>query len=167
EHEIAGTRLQAPMLDIHTIAAGGGSVLGFADGRMQVGPASAGSRPGPACYGRGGPPTVTDLQVALGRLQPAFLPAVFGPGGDTPIDPAIVLPTLHRPAQATNAAQGRDVPDEDIAAAWLEVAVESMATAVRQVCAAQGEDPSRFALFCFGGAAPQHACAVAAACDMR
>ena len=167
EHEIAGTRLQAPMLDIHTIAAGGGSVLGFADGRMQVGPASAGSHPGPACYGRGGPLTVTDLQVALGRLQPAFLPAVFGPGGDAPIDTAIVLTTLHRQAQAINAAQGRDVPDEDIAAAWLEVAVESMANAVRQVCAAQGEDPSRFALFCFGGAAPQHACAVAAACDMR
>ncbi len=167
EHEIAGTRLQAPMLDIHTIAAGGGSVLAFADGRMQVGPASAGSHPGPACYGRGGPLTVTDLQVALGRLQPAFLPAVFGPHGSSPIDTGVVQAALHRHAQAINAAQSRARPDEDIAAAWLEIAVESMANAVRQVCAAQGEDPARFALFCFGGAAPQHACAVAAACDMQ
>ncbi|MGE3666401.1 MAG: hydantoinase B/oxoprolinase family protein [Steroidobacteraceae bacterium] len=163
EHDLAGTRLQAPMLDIHTIAAGGGSVLGFEDGRMQVGPASAGSQPGPACYGRGGPLTVTDLQVALGRLQPGFLPAVFGPDGTARIDAGVVQSALaQRRAQIGVAGS-----TEDLAAAWLDIAVESMANAVRQVCAARGEDPARFALFCFGGAAPQHACAVAAACDMR
>jgi 5-oxoprolinase (ATP-hydrolysing) len=167
EHDLAGTRLQAPMLDIHTIAAGGGSVLGFEDGRMQVGPASAGSQPGPACYGRGGPLTVTDLQVALGRLQPAFLPAVFGPGGDARIDAGIVQAELARRATDIRAAGLAIAGEADLAAAWLDIAIESMANAVRQVCAARGEDPARFALFCFGGAAPQHACAVAAACDMR
>ena len=167
EHDLAGTRLQAPMLDIHTIAAGGGSVLGFEDGRMQVGPASAGSRPGPACYGRGGPLTVTDLQVALGRLQPAFLPAVFGPAAAARIDPAIVRTVLEQRLAEIGAA-GRAPPTvEDLAADWLDIAIEAMANAVRQVSAARGEDPARFTLFCFGGAAPQHACAVAAACDMR
>ncbi|MBV6423270.1 MAG: hypothetical protein NAOJABEB_01060 [Steroidobacteraceae bacterium] len=167
EHELAGTWLQAAMLDIHTIAAGGGSVLGYADGRMQVGPASAGSMPGPACYGRGGPLTVTDLQVALGRLHPAFLPAVFGSAGDARIEPALVHAALLARAQEI---KGRGAGHEqaiELASSWLEIAVESMANAVRQVCAAHGEDPARFALFCFGGAAPQHACAVAAACDMR
>ena len=167
EHELAGTRLQAPMLDIHTIAAGGGSVLDYRDGRLQVGPASAGSDPGPACYGRGGPLTVTDLQVALGRLQPAFLPPVFGPHGDARIDPEIVGEALRRQAARPGAVQPGMSDEVALAAAWLEVAIESMANAVRQVCAARGEDPARFALFCFGGAAPQHACAVAAACDMR
>ena len=167
EHELAGTRLQAPMLDIHTIAAGGGSVLGFADGRMQVGPASAGSLPGPACYGRGGPLTVTDLQVALGRLQPQFLPAVFGADASERIDPRIVQAALAQRLEEIRAAGAGIACVEDLAEGWLEVAIESMANAVRQVCAAHGEDPTRFALFCFGGAAPQHACAVAAACDMR
>ncbi|MGD9599503.1 MAG: hydantoinase B/oxoprolinase family protein [Steroidobacteraceae bacterium] len=167
EHELAGTRLQATMLDIHTIAAGGGSVLGYADGRMQVGPASAGSMPGPACYGRGGPLTVTDLQVALGRLHPAFLPAVFGRTGDATIDPALVHAALMARAREIGGAGAGDGQAVELAASWLEIAIESMANAVRQVCATHGEDPSRFALFCFGGAAPQHACAVAAACDMR
>ena len=167
EHDLAGTRLQAPMLDIHTIAAGGGSVLGFEDGRMQVGPASAGAQPGPACYGRGGPLTVTDLQVALGRLQPAFLPAVFGPDGNARIDVAVVQAGLARRAREIRATGLAVASEADLAAAWLDIAIESMANAVRQVCAARGEDPARFALFCFGGAAPQHACAVAAACDIR
>ncbi len=134
---------------------------------MQVGPASAGSHPGPACYGRGGPLTVTDLQVALGRLQPEFLPAVFGATGDARIDDRVVHTALRARAREIDGARPSATRGEDLASAWLEIAIESMANAVRRVCAAHGEDPARFALFCFGGAAPQHACAVAAACDMR
>jgi 5-oxoprolinase (ATP-hydrolysing) len=157
EHQIAGVRLQSPMLDVHTIAAGGGSILRLQDGRLVVGPDSAGADPGPACYGRGGPLTLTDAQVALGRLRPDTLPAVFGRDGTSPIDPAIVARELAR--------LGSNV--EALAESFLEVAVESMANAIRQVSTRQGLDAQDFTLFCFGGAAGQHACRVARAAGMR
>lgn len=165
EHLIAGVRLVQPMLDVHTIAAGGGSVLSFRDGRLAVGPESAGSVPGPACYGRGGPLTLTDLQVLLGRLRPDTLPAVFGADGRSRIDPEPV-----RRQFAALAARVPGSPEKSLellAASFLDVAVESMANAIRHVCARQGADPSQFTLFSFGGAAGQHVCRVAAAAGIR
>jgi 5-oxoprolinase (ATP-hydrolysing) len=160
EHHIAGVRLQSPMLDVHTIAAGGGSILRFQDGRFVVGPDSAGAHPGPACYGRGGPLTLTDVQVALGRLRPDTLPEVFGRDGHSAIDTAVV-------ARELGALAGSAWQVEALAESFLEVAVESMANAIRQVSTRQGLDAQDFALFCFGGAAGQHACRVARAAGMR
>jgi 5-oxoprolinase (ATP-hydrolysing) len=166
EHEIAGIRLQAPMLDIHTIAAGGGSVVEFRDGRLTVGPHSAGADPGPACYGRGGPLALTDLQVALGRLQPQFLPALFGADGGQGIDCAATRSALETLAART-AAEVPGATALSVAQAALDVAVEAMANAIRHVATRHGADPGDFALFCFGGAAGQHACRVAQACGMQ
>ena len=164
EHLIGGIRLQQPMLDVHTIAAGGGSLLVFRDGRCSVGPQSAGSAPGPACYGRGGPLTLTDVQVLLGRLRPETLPAVFGPDGRSRIDPGIVRTRFA--SLAAEVGRGSGSP-EALAAAFLEVGIESMANAIREVSTGQGLDAAEFTLFCFGGAAGQHACRVAAAAGMR
>ena len=161
EHRIAGARLAVPMLDVHTIAAGGGSILALRDGRGVVGPESAGAHPGPACYGRGGPATVTDLQVVLGRLLPAALPRVFGPQGDAPIDVAAAHAALRALAASPDAALA------PLAAGYLEVAIAAMAAAIRHVAIAQGLDPADFTLFAFGGAAGQHACRVAEASGMR
>jgi 5-oxoprolinase (ATP-hydrolysing) len=167
EQLIAGVRLAQPMLDVHSIAAGGGSILSYRDGRFAVGPASAGADPGPACYGRGGPLTLTDVQVLLGHLRAETLPAVFGPGGSAPID-------SHATATKFADLTSRVAPDvaggctaETVAASFLEVGVEAMANAIRQVAARQGRDAADFTLFCFGGAAGQHACAVARAAGMR
>ena len=165
EHLIAGVRLQQTMLDVHTIAAGGGSILAARDGRLMVGPASAGSVPGPACYGRGGPLTLTDVQVLLGRLRPDTLPAVFGSDGCSRIDAARVIEAFAQFAQAGECGAVRSA--EALAGAFLEVAVESMANAIRQVSTRQGLDADEFTLFCFGGAAGQHACRVAAAAGMH
>ena len=165
EHLIAGVRLQQTMLDVHTIAAGGGSILAVRDGRLAVGPASAGSSPGPACYGRGGPPTLTDVQVLLGRLRPDTLPAVFGADGQSRIDAARVAEAFAALSSAVQA--GTPPAPEALAAAFLDVAVESMANAIRQVSTRQGLDADAFTLFCFGGAAGQHACRVAAAAGMH
>jgi 5-oxoprolinase (ATP-hydrolysing) len=165
EHLIAGVRLQQPMLDVHTIAAGGGSILAVRDGRLAVGPESAGSSPGPACYGRGGPLTLTDVQVLLGRLRPDTLPAVFGADGRSRIDAQAVVRRLDDLAAGVDGGSPR--PPEALAAAFLEVAVESMANAIRQVSTRQGLDAGEFTLFCFGGAAGQHACRVASAAGMR
>jgi 5-oxoprolinase (ATP-hydrolysing) len=167
EHLIGGVRLAQPMLDVHSIAAGGGSILAFRDGRFAVGPASAGADPGPACYGRGGPLTLTDVQVLLGHLRPDTLPALFGGDGASPIDPQVVadsFATLTAQA-AAQAAHGCTV--EMVAESFLEVSVESMANAIRQVSTRQGLDAADFTLFCFGGAAGQHACRVARAAGMR
>jgi 5-oxoprolinase (ATP-hydrolysing) len=164
EHLIAGVRLQQTMLDVHTIAAGGGSILAARDGRLAVGPASAGSAPGPACYGRGGPLTLTDVQVLLGRLRPDTLPAVFGSDGRSRIDTARVTEAF---AALADTAGGAARPPEALAGAFLDVAVESMANAIRQVSTRQGLDVGQFTLFCFGGAAGQHACRVATAAGMR
>ncbi len=157
ETQVAGVRLQAPMMNIHTVAAGGGSVLAYSGGRLQVGPRSAGSLPGPACYRNGGPLTVTDLQVLLGRIRPEDFPAIFGPQGDQPIDAGIVRGLFSSLAATIGAHDGL----EHLAAGFLAVAIESMARAIRHVSVRQGHDPADFALCCYGGAAPQHACLVA------
>ena len=167
EHVIAGVRLQQPMLDVHTIAAGGGSIVTFSDGRFAVGPASAGSDPGPACYGRGGPLTLTDVQVLLGRLRADTLPAVFGRDGTARIDEGVVAAEFGVLAGRVREATGREPTPEALAASFLEVGVEAMANAIRQVSTRQGLDADDFTLFCFGGAAGQHACSVARAAGMR
>jgi 5-oxoprolinase (ATP-hydrolysing) len=167
EHVIAGVRLQQPMLDVHTIAAGGGSIVSFSDGRFAVGPASAGSDPGPACYGRGGPLTLTDVQVLLGRLRPDTLPAVFGRDGKARIDTAAVASEFATLVAGVREMTGREPTPEALAASFLEVGVEAMANAIRQVSTRQGLDADDFTLFCFGGAAGQHACSVARAAGMR
>src|SRR5215469_8111871 len=167
EHLIAGVRLAQPMLDVHSIAAGGGSILGYRDGRFAVGPASAGADPGPACYGRGGPLTLTDVQVLLGHLRPDTLPAVFGPDGCGRIDvPVVAEKFATLAAQAAGGVASGDSA-ERVAESFLEVGVESMANAIRQVSTRQGLDAADFTLFCFGGAAGQHACRVARAAGVR
>jgi 5-oxoprolinase (ATP-hydrolysing) len=157
ETQVAGVRLQAPMMNIHTVAAGGGSVLAYEGGRLRVGPESAGSRPGPACYRNGGPLTVTDLQVLLGRIRPDDFPAFFGPQGDQPLDADVVR---HRFSDLA-ATVGETGGVERLAAGFLAVAIESMARAIRHVSVRQGHDPAGFSLCSYGGAAPQHACLVA------
>ena len=167
EHIIAGVRLLQPMLDVHTIAAGGGSIVSFRDGRLAVGPASAGSDPGPACYGRGGPLTLTDVQVLLGRLRPDTLPAVFGSDGKSRIDVSAVESGFAALVARVGETTTREPTPEALAASFLEVGVEAMANAIRQVSTRQGLDAGDFTLFCFGGAAGQHACRVARAAGMR
>jgi len=159
--EIDGIRLQTPMMDIHTIAAGGGSIVRFADGRLQVGPESAGADPGPACYRRGGPATVTDCNLVLGRIRPEHFPSVFGPTGDAPLDPAAPRARLSAIADGITATGGPRYSVETLAEAFLEVAVAKMANAIRELSLRHGEDTQRCALVPFGGAAGQHACAVA------
>ena len=159
--EIDGVRLQAPMMDIHTIAAGGGSIVRFADGRLQVGPDSAGAEPGPACYRRGGPATITDCNVVLGRIRADRFPRVFGPAGDESLDPAASRERLAAIAAELAAGDGPRLEVESLADAFLEVAVARMANAIRELALRQGHDPARFTLLPFGGAAGQHACAVA------
>ncbi len=159
--EIDGVRLQTPLVDITTIAAGGGSVLRFADGRLQVGPASAGADPGPACYRRGGPATITDCNVVLGRIPPDRFPPVFGPTGDQPIDATASRTRLAELAAAARSETGLEYSVEALAEAFLQVACARMANAIRELALHHGEDPARFSLLSFGGAAGQHACAVA------
>ena len=167
DNQVAGVQLQAPMLLIHTVAAGGGSILKFADGRFQVGPESAGANPGPACYGLGGPATVTDANLVLGRLQAAAVPAVFGPHGDRPLDHAAAEARLRELADAVAAAGQPPMSVEAVATGFLEIAVERMARAVKQVSVRRGANPAMFTLCGFGGAAGQHACEVADALDIR
>jgi len=167
EHLIGGVRLSQPMLDVHSIAAGGGSVLEFRDGRFAVGPASAGADPGPVCYGRGGPLTLTDVQVLLGHLRPDTLPAVFGPDGRARIDAQAVERAFAALMAKVSAGTAAAAAAESVAESFLEVGVESMANAIREVCTREGRDPAEFTLFCFGGAAGQHACRVARATGMR
>jgi 5-oxoprolinase (ATP-hydrolysing) len=153
---VAGVRLRSPMLDVETVAAGGGSILAFDGLRARAGPASAGAIPGPACYGRGGPATVTDANLVLGRLEPAAFPAVFGPAGDQPLDAAAAQARLAELAQAMQA------PSLEAAAeGFLAVAVEQMAQAVRRISTERGFDPREHVLTAFGGAAGQVACATA------
>ncbi|MGH8267942.1 MAG: hydantoinase B/oxoprolinase family protein, partial [Steroidobacteraceae bacterium] len=167
EHLIAGVRLTQPMLDVHSIAAGGGSILAFRDGRFAVGPASAGADPGPICYGRGGPPTLTDVQVLLGHLRPDTLPAVFGRDGKSHIDREAVAARFGALAAQLSAPAAHGCSAELVAESFLAVGIESMANAIRQVAARRGLDAGDFTLFCFGGAAGQHACRVARAAGMR
>jgi 5-oxoprolinase (ATP-hydrolysing) len=153
---VAGVKLRAPMLDVETVAAGGGSVLAFDGLRARVGPASAGAEPGPAAYGRGGPATVTDANLVLGRLDPSFFPAVFGIAGDAPLDIAAARARLADLALAMGLAGAKEAAE-----GFLAVAVEQTAAAIRRISTERGFDPRAHALVAFGGAAGQVACQVA------
>jgi len=155
ETEVAGVRMRAPMMRIHTVAAGGGSILHYEAGRFSVGPDSAGADPGPAAYRRGGPLTVTDANVMVGKLLPEHFPAIFGPGQDQPLDADVV-----REKFAALAAEVGKTPEE-VADGFLAVAVENMANAIKKISVARGYDVTRYALACFGGAGGQHACMIA------
>lgn len=161
ETEIAGLTLQAEMLPIHTVAAGGGSLLHFDGQRLQVGPASAGADPGPACYRRGGPLTITDANMLLGRLQPEAFPAVFGPGRDQGPDAAVVRRGFQQLAELVSQASGVPTTAEALAEGGLAIAIERMAEAIRRISIQRGHDLRGATLICFGGAGGQHACALA------
>lgn len=167
ETEVAGVRMRAPMMDIHTVAAGGGSICSFRDGRFQVGPESAGADPGPACYRRGGPLTVTDCNVMLGKLNPDHFPHVFGPNGDLPLDVEVVREKFAQMAQAVAEETGSAPRSpEDMAEGFLRIAVDNMANAIKKISVQRGHDVTGYALQCFGGAGGQHACLVADALGM-
>jgi 5-oxoprolinase (ATP-hydrolysing) len=161
ETVVSGVRLRVPMLAIHTVAAGGGSCLHFDAGRYRVGPGSAGANPGPACYRRGGPLTVTDCNVMLGRLQPEFFPRVFGPTADEALDAAVVHERFAALTEQIRQATGDQRSPEQVAEGFLRVAVNNMARAIRKVSVQRGHDVTGYALNCFGGAGGQHACLVA------
>jgi 5-oxoprolinase (ATP-hydrolysing) len=166
ETEIAGVRFRAPMLRINTVAAGGGSICRFDGARLRVGPQSAGANPGPACYRRGGPLTVTDANLLLGRIQAEFFPHVFGPDGDAPLDLAVVEQKFEALADEVRQATGRALPPRDLAAGFVTIAVESMANAIKNISIRRGHDVADYTLACFGGAGGQHACLVADALGM-
>jgi 5-oxoprolinase (ATP-hydrolysing) len=166
ETEVAGVRMRAPMLSIHTVAAGGGSILAFDGSRYRVGPDSAGADPGPACYRRGGPLTVTDANVMLGRVQPGSFPRVFGPGGDEPLDAGLVATRFGALARRIAEATGDQRSAAEVAAGFLDIAVANMANAIKKISVQRGYDITRYVLATFGGAGGQHACAVADALGM-
>ena len=159
--EVAGVRLRAPMLSIHTVAAGGGSILQFDGSRYRVGPESAGADPGPACYRKGGPLAVTDANVMLGRIQPDHFPRVFGPGGDEPLDVDVVRREFEALAGRIEKATGDRRRPEQVAEGFLQIAVANMANAVKKISVQKGHDVTEYVLTTFGGAGGQHACAVA------
>jgi 5-oxoprolinase (ATP-hydrolysing) len=163
--EVAGVRMRAPMMSIHTVAAGGGSIIRFDGARLRVGPESAGANPGPASYRRGGPLATTDANVMLGRIQPEYFPRVFGPQADQPLDRSVVEQGFIAMAAAMRAS-GRQVTADEVAAGALQIAVGSMANAVKRISVARGYDVSHYTLQCFGGAGGQAACLVADALGM-
>jgi 5-oxoprolinase (ATP-hydrolysing) len=168
ETEVAGVRMRAPMMDIHTVAAGGGSICSYRDGRLQVGPESAGADPGPAAYKRGGPLTVTDCNVFLGKLNPDHFPAVFGPNGDAPLDVEAATVAITTLTDQINTASVQSLTPEHVAEGFLRIAVDNMANAIKKISVERGHDVSQdYALQCFGGAGGQHACLVADALNMR
>ncbi|HET7335150.1 MAG TPA: hydantoinase B/oxoprolinase family protein [Rhizomicrobium sp.] len=160
ETEVAGVRLRVPMMAIHTVAAGGGSVLHYDGARFRVGPDSAGAEPGPKCYRRGGPLAVTDANVMVGKLSAAFFPALFGPNADERLDEDAVRAAFSELARET------DRTAEDVADGFIRIAVENMANAIKRISVAKGYDTRRYTLNCFGGAGGQHACLVADALGM-
>ncbi|HBH39888.1 MAG TPA: 5-oxoprolinase, partial [Curvibacter sp.] len=160
ETQVAGVRMRAPMMSIHTVAAGGGSILQYDGARFRVGPQSAGANPGPASYRRGGPLAVTDANVMLGKIQPRFFPRVFGPAANEALDDAVVRVKFGELAQQT----GRSA--EDVAEGFVNIAVQQMANAIKKISVARGYDVTRYTLQCFGGAGGQHACLVADALGM-
>jgi 5-oxoprolinase (ATP-hydrolysing) len=162
ETEVAGVRMRAPMMRIHTVAAGGGSILHFDGARFRVGPDSAGANPGPSCYRRGGPLAVTDANVMVGKLIPDFFPKIFGPRQDQPLDEGAVRAGF---AALANEVGGGRKPEE-IADGFIKIAVENMANAIKKISVQRGYDVTRYALNCFGGAGGQHACLVADALGM-
>ncbi|WP_374553069.1 hydantoinase B/oxoprolinase family protein [Sphingobium yanoikuyae] len=166
EARVAGVRLRAPMMRIHTIAAGGGSICSVVDGRFRVGPESAGAVPGPACYRRGGPLTITDCNVMLGKVQPDFFPSLFGPNGDQPLDRDAVEARFADICAQVEAQTGRVMSAQEAAQGFIAVAVASMANAIKRISVARGHDVARYTLASFGGAGGQHACLVADALGM-
>ncbi|MFQ5939889.1 MAG: hydantoinase/oxoprolinase family protein, partial [Alphaproteobacteria bacterium] len=164
---VAGVRMRAPMMRIHTVAAGGGSILLFDGARYRVGPASAGANPGPASYRRGGPLTVTDCNVMVGKIQPDFFPSVFGPGRDQPLDAALARAKFQALAEEIRVATGDARGAVEVADGFLKVAVENMANAIKQISIQRGYDVTEYTLCCFGGAGGQHACLVADALGME
>ncbi|HKU17629.1 MAG TPA: hydantoinase B/oxoprolinase family protein [Steroidobacteraceae bacterium] len=165
--EVAGVRLRAPLMQIHTVAAGGGSICQFDGVRLRVGPESAGADPGPASYRRGGPLTVTDCNVLLGRIQPEFFPPVFGHGGDLPLDASVVAERFATLAADIERATGVPQTPHGVAAGCIRIAVENMANAIKKISVQRGHDVTEYTLSCFGGAAGQHACLVADALGMQ
>ncbi|MFD1880931.1 hydantoinase B/oxoprolinase family protein [Paracoccus pacificus] len=159
--EVAGVRIRAPMMRIHTVAAGGGSILHAEPGRFRVGPDSAGADPGPACYRRGGPLTVTDANVMLGKLNPELFPAIFGPGQDQPLDAEVVR------RKFSDIAAGIGKTPEEVAEGFIRIAVDNMANAVKRISVQRGYDVTNYLLNSFGGAGGQHACLVADALGME
>ena len=160
ETQVAGVRMRAPMMSIHTVAAGGGSILSYDGARFRVGPQSAGANPGPASYRRGGPLAVTDANVMLGKIQPAYFPKVFGPQADAPLS----VEPVREKFQQLAARTGRSA--EDVAEGFIRIAVQQMANAIKKISVARGYDVTRYTLQCFGGAGGQHACLVADALGM-
>ena len=161
ETQVAGVRVRAPMIDIHTVAAGGGSICHFDGSRYRVGPDSAGADPGPVAYRRGGPLTVTDCNIMLGKIQPRHFPAVFGPAGDQPLDAEAVRAKFAERAEEIRAATGDDRTPEAVAEAYIAIAVGNMANAIKKISVQRGHDLSQYTLCSFGGAGGQHACLVA------
>ena len=160
-NEIAGARLRAPMLKVHTVAAGGGSVLRFQSGRFMSGPESAGANPGPACYRNGGPLTVTDANLVLGRIQAGLFPNVFGPHGNQELDREASQAGFARLAEEVRSDSGARMTAEQVAEGFLRVTINQMASAIERISVQRGENPAEFALCSFGGAGGQHACAIA------
>ncbi len=158
---VAGVRIRAPMMRIHTVAAGGGSILHFDGARYRVGPDSAGADPGPACYRRGGPLCVTDANLMVGKIQPRFFPKIFGAGGDQPLDEKVVREKFAALAAEIEAATGDTRSPEQTAEGFLKIAVDNMANAIKQISIQRGYDVTEYTLNCFGGAGGQHACLVA------
>jgi len=167
ETQVAGVRMRAPMMSIHTVAAGGGSVLHFDGTRYRVGPDSAGANPGPASYRRGGPLAVTDCNVMLGKIQPRHFPRLFGPGGDAPLDLEAVRAGFGALAEEIGRATGSTPAPEDVAEGFIRIAVGNMANAIKQISVQRGHDVTGYALTSFGGAGGQHACLVADALGMK
>src|SRR6266496_636204 len=164
--EVAGVRLAAPMMRIHTVAAGGGSIVAFDGSRFRVGPESAGANPGPASYRRGGPLTVTDCNVMVGKIDPALFPQVFGATGELPLDGEVVRAKFAALAAELAAKTGHLRTPEEIAEGYLKIAVENMAHAIKHISVERGYDVTEYTLCCFGGAGGQHACQVADALGM-
>ncbi|MDX1654997.1 MAG: hydantoinase B/oxoprolinase family protein, partial [Candidatus Competibacteraceae bacterium] len=163
---VAGVRMRAPMMHIHTVAAGGGSLCRFDGARFRVGPESAGADPGPACYRRGGPLAVTDCNVMVGKIQPQFFPRVFGPAQDQSLDREVVVDALGDLAARIRQETGVDLDPVEVADGFLKIAVENMAGAIKQISTQRGHDVTGYTLCCFGGAGGQHACLVADALGM-
>jgi 5-oxoprolinase (ATP-hydrolysing) len=171
ETQVAGVRMRAPMMSIHTVAAGGGSILHFDGSRYRVGPDSAGANPGPASYRRGGPLTVTDANLMLGKIQPAHFPRLFGPNGDAALDVEVVRAKFaqlaHEIGEATGEGLGLERTPEQVAEGFIQIAVGNMANAIKQISVQRGHDVTEYALTSFGGAGGQHACLVADALGMK
>jgi 5-oxoprolinase (ATP-hydrolysing) len=167
ETEIDGVRLRTPMMAIHTVAAGGGSIIQFDGQRFRAGPASAGADPGPACYRRNGPLTITDCNLIVGRILPDYFPKVFGPNGDRPLDRESARQKFDALTGRINRATGQSLTPEAVASGFLTIAVENMANAIKKISLRRGYDVSRYTLCCFGGAGGQHACRMADTLGMK